>query len=408
MDFIQTLKIALRALRTNKMRSFLTMLGIIIGIAAVIAMMAVGSGASYVISQQIASIGSNIILVIPGSTTSGGLRTGSGGAQTLTSDDVKAIMTECPSVGLAAGTVRTSSQVVYGNLNWSTVIMGGTPELFDIREWSVTAGRSITQQDVDSAGKVCLMGQTVADNLFGSADPIGSIVRIKKIPFTVIGVLERKGQSPQGTDQDDTIFVPLRTAQRNLVRAQHTNNVGALIVKAKSKELLDKAEEEINSLLNQRHRITNNKEPDFSTRNLSEILAVAEQSSKAMSLLLGAVASISLIVGGIGIMNIMLVSVTERTREIGIRMAIGAKKNDILLQFMTEAVLLTMLGGLIGIALGAGGATVVSKMLDWPTLISFQSIAIAFVFSGAVGIFFGFYPARKAAGLNPIDALRYE
>ncbi|HEY5522376.1 MAG TPA: ABC transporter permease [Desulfuromonadaceae bacterium] len=408
MDFIQTLKIALRALRTNKMRSFLTMLGIIIGIAAVIAMMAVGSGASYVISQQIASIGSNIILVIPGSTTSGGLRTGSGGAQTLTSDDVKAIMNECPSVSLAAGTVRTSSQVVFGNLNWSTVIMGGTPELFEIREWPVSAGRSITQQDVDSAGKVCLLGQTVADNLFGSADPIGNIVRIKKIPFTVIGVLERKGQSPQGTDQDDTIFVPLRTAQRNLVRAQHTNNVGALMVKAKSEELLDKAEEEINSLLNQRHRITNNKDPDFSTRNLSEILAVAEQSSKAMSLLLGAVASISLIVGGIGIMNIMLVSVTERTREIGIRMAIGAKKNDILLQFMTEAVLLTMLGGLIGIAVGAGGATIVSRLLGWPTMISIQSITIAFFFSAAVGIFFGFYPARKAAGLNPIDALRYE
>ena len=408
MDFIQTLKIALRALRTNKMRSFLTMLGIIIGIAAVIAMMAVGSGASYVISQQIASIGSNIILVIPGSTTSGGLRTGSGGAQTLTSDDVKAIMNECPSVSLAAGTVRTSSQVVFGNLNWSTVIMGGTPELFEIREWPVSAGRSITQQDVDSAGKVCLLGQTVADNLFGSADPIGNIVRIKKIPFTVIGVLERKGQSPQGTDQDDTIFVPLRTAQRNLVRAQHTNNVGALMVKAKSEELLDKAEEEINSLLNQRHRITNNKDPDFSTRNLSEILAVAEQSSKAMSLLLGAVASISLIVGGIGIMNIMLVSVTERTREIGIRMAIGAKKNDILLQFMTEAVLLTMLGGVIGIALGAGGATIVSRLLGWPTMISIQSITIAFLFSAAVGIFFGFYPARKAAGLNPIDALRYE
>jgi putative ABC transport system permease protein len=408
MDFIQTLKIALRALRTNKMRSFLTMLGIIIGIAAVIAMMAVGSGASYVISQQIASIGSNIILVIPGSTTSGGLRTGSGGAQTLTSDDVKAIMTECPSVSLAAGTVRSSGQVVYGNLNWSTVIMGGTPELFEIREWPVTAGRSITQQDVDSAGKVCLLGQTVADNLFGSADPIGNIVRIKKIPFTVIGVLERKGQSPQGTDQDDTIFVPLRTAQRNLVRSQHTNNVGALMVKAKDAALLDKAEEEINSLLNQRHRITNNKEPDFSTRNLSEILAVAEQSSKAMSLLLGAVASISLIVGGIGIMNIMLVSVTERTREIGIRMAIGARKNDILLQFMTEAVMLTLIGGLLGIALGAIGATIVSNILSWPTLISIQSITVAFFFSGAIGIFFGFYPARKAAGLNPIDALRYE
>ena len=408
MDFLQTLKIALRALRTNKMRSFLTMLGIIIGIAAVIAMMAVGSGASYVISQQIASIGSNIILVIPGSTTSGGLRTGSGGAQTLTSDDAKAIMTDCPSVALAAGTVRTSGQIVSGNMNWSSVIMGGTPELFEIREWPVVSGRPISRQDEDGAVKVCLLGQTVAENLFGSADPVGSVIRIKKIPFTVIGVLERKGQSPQGQDQDDSVFVPLRTAQRNLVRSQRTGIVGSIIVKAKSEELIDKAESEIQSLLNQRHRITNSKEPDFSTRNLSEILAVAEQSSKAMSLLLGAVASISLIVGGIGIMNIMLVSVTERTREIGIRMAIGAKKNDILLQFMTEAVLLTLLGGVIGIALGTGGATAVSRMLDWPTLISLQSIVVAFVFSGAVGIFFGFYPAKKAAGLNPIDALRYE
>jgi len=408
MDFLQTLKIALRALRTNKMRSFLTMLGIIIGIAAVIAMMAVGSGASYVISQQIASIGSNIILVIPGSTTSGGMRSGSGGAQTLTSDDVKAIMTDCPSVEMAAPTVRTSGLVVYGNMNWSTIIMGSTPELFEIREWGVVSGRSIGQQDEDGAAKVCLLGQTVADNLFGAVDPVGKIIRIKKVPFTVVGLLDRKGQSPQGTDQDDTIFVPLRTAQRNLVRSQFTNSVGAVIVKAKSEALLAKAEEEINSLLNQRHRITNNKEPDFSTRNLSEILAVAEQSSKAMSLLLGAVASISLIVGGIGIMNIMLVSVTERTREIGIRMAIGARKNDILLQFMTEAVLLTMIGGVIGILLGSGGALIVSRILAWPTLISVQSITVAFFFSGAVGIFFGFYPAKKAAGLNPIDALRYE
>jgi putative ABC transport system permease protein len=408
MDFIQTLKIALRALRTNKMRSFLTMLGIIIGIAAVIAMMAVGSGASYVISQQIASIGSNIILVLPGSTTSGGLRSGSGGAQTLTSDDVKAIMTECPSVEVSAPTVRSSGLAVYGNMNWSTVIMGTTPELFDIREWGVINGRGIGQQDVDGAAKVCLLGQTVAENLFGSGDPVGKIIRLKKVPFTVIGVLDRKGQSPQGQDQDDSIFVPLRTAQRNLVRSQNTNTVGAVMVKAKSAEQLPKAEEEINSLLKQRHRITGGKEPDFSTRNLSEILAVAEQSSKAMSLLLGAVASISLIVGGIGIMNIMLVSVTERTREIGIRMAIGARTKDILWQFLTEAVLLTMLGGLIGIVLGTVGATVVSRILDWPTLISVQSITVAFFFSGAVGIFFGFYPARKAAGLNPIDALRYE
>jgi putative ABC transport system permease protein len=408
MDFLQTLKIALRALRTNKMRSFLTMLGIIIGIAAVIAMMAVGTGASYVISQQIASIGSNIVLVLPGSTTSGGLRSGSGGAQTLTSDDARAIMAECPSVAYAAGNVRTSGQIINGNLNWSSTIMGGTPELFEIREWPVVSGRPISREDDTGAIKVCLLGQTVAENLFGSGDPIGSIIRIKKIPFTVIGVLDRKGQSPQGQDQDDAVFVPLRTAQRNLVRSQRTGIVGSIIVKAKGEEVISKAESEIQALLNQRHRITNGKEPDFSTRNLSEILAVAEQSSKAMSLLLGAVASISLIVGGIGIMNIMLVSVTERTREIGIRMAIGAKKNDILLQFMTEAVLLTMLGGLIGIALGAGGATIVSQLLGWPTMISIQSITIAFVFSAAVGIFFGFYPAKKAAGLNPIDALRYE
>jgi putative ABC transport system permease protein len=407
-DFIQTLKIALRALRTNKMRSFLTMLGIIIGISAVIAMMAVGSGASYVISQQIASIGSNIILVIPGSTTSGGLRTGSGGAQTLVNDDVKAIMNECPSVEMAAPTTRNAALVVYGNMNWSTVVMGSTPELFAIREWGVVSGRGVEQQDVDSALKVCVIGQTVADNLFGSSDPVGKIIRIKKIPFTVVGVLERKGQSPQGQDQDDAIFVPIKTAQRNLVRTQNPGSVGAIMVKARSEALLGKAEDEIKALLNQRHRITNSKEPDYSTRNLSEILAVAEQSSKAMSLLLGAVASISLIVGGIGIMNIMLVSVTERTREIGIRMAIGARKNDILLQFLTEAVLLTMIGGVTGIILGSVGASVVSHLLSWPTLISIESIVMAFLFSAGVGIFFGFYPARKAALLNPIDALRYE
>jgi putative ABC transport system permease protein len=407
-NLAQPLRIALRALRINKLRSFLTMLGIIIGIAAVIAMMAVGSGASYVISQQIASIGSNILLVIPGSTTSGGLRTGSGGVQTLTYDDSRAIANECPSVELAAPTVRGTAQVVYSNQNWSTLLMGTTPELFIIREWPVVAGRSITTSDVDGAAKFCLLGQTVARNLFGSEDPIGKMIRIRKVPFIVVGILDRKGQSPQGTDQDDVVFVPLRTAQRKLLGGQFPNTVGAILVKAKGEELLTQAEEEINSLLNQRHRVNQSKEPDFSVRNLSEILAVAEQSSKAMSLLLGAVASISLIVGGIGIMNIMLVSVTERTREIGIRMAIGAKKNDILLQFLTEAVLLTLLGGLIGIALGAGGATIVSRLLSWPTLISPLSITVAVLFSGAVGIFFGFYPARKAASLNPIEALRYE
>lgn len=407
-NLAQALRIALRALRVNKMRSFLTMLGIIIGIAAVIAMMAVGSGASYVISQQIASIGSNILLIIPGSTTSSGIRTGSGGVQTLTYEDSRAIMQECPSVELASGTIWGSGQVVYGNQNWSTLLMGATPELFIIREWPVSSGRSISSSDVDGAAKVCLIGRTIAQTLFGDEDPLGKMIRIKKVPFTVVGVLEAKGQSPQGTDQDDVIFLPLRTAQRKLLGSQFPNSVGAILVKARSEELLASAEEEITALLNQRHRITNGKDPDFTVRNLSEILAVAEQSAKAMSLLLGAVASISLIVGGIGIMNIMLVSVTERTREIGIRMAIGAKRNDILLQFLTEAVLLTLLGGILGIVLGAGGATVVSSILSWPTLISPVAITVAVLFSGAVGIFFGFYPARKAAGLNPIEALRYE
>lgn len=408
LNLLQALRIALRALRVNKMRSFLTMLGIIIGIAAVIAMLAVGSGASYVISQQIASIGSNIILVLPGSLTSGGLRTGSGGVQTLKAEDSRAIQQECPAVAMAAPIVRGSGQVVYGNQNWSTLLMGTTPEMFVIREWNTALGRELSSADNDGASKVCVIGETIVKNLFGDEDPLGKMIRIKKVPFTVIGVLEGKGQSPQGTDQDDVVFVPLRTAQRKLMGSQFPDTVGSILVKARSEEQLPQAEKQTNSLLAQRHRITNGKEPDFTVRNLSEILAVAEQSSKAMSLLLGAVASISLIVGGIGIMNIMLVSVTERTREIGIRMAIGAKRNDILMQFLTEAVLLTILGGVLGIAIGAGGAMIVSKILTWPTLISFWSVAVAFIFSAAVGIFFGFYPARKAASMNPIEALRYE
>jgi putative ABC transport system permease protein len=408
MELWQSLKIALRALRVNKMRSFLTMLGIIIGIAAVIAMVAIGAGAEKMISDQIASIGSNLILVIPGSTTSGGLRAGAGGAQTLTYDDAKAIKVECPSVDMVAPTVRGSGQVVYGNQNWSTIIMGVTPEMLEVREWPLATGRNFNQSDVDGATKNCIIGQTVADNLFGGADPVGKIIRIKSVPFTVTGLLVSKGQSPQGSDQDDIIFVPLRTAQRKLFGSQFPNTIGALMVKAKSSDELDSAEAEVTSLLDQRHRIGPARERDYTVRNLSEILAVSEQSSKIMSLLLGAVASISLIVGGIGIMNIMLVSVTERTREIGIRMAIGAKQSDILLQFLTEAVLLTSFGGVIGIVIGVAGATIVSKIIEWPTLVSIQAIVIALVFSGGVGIFFGFYPARKAAGLNPIDALRYE
>jgi putative ABC transport system permease protein len=293
-------------------------------------------------------------------------------------------------------------------MNWSTMIMGITPEYLSVREWPVTEGRNLTQSDVEGATKSCLIGLTVAENLFGSEDPVGKIVRIKKIPFVVVGILDRKGQSPQGSDQDDIIYVPLKTAQRKLFGSQFPNSVGSVMVQATSEQDLDRAEEQVTSLLNQRHRVGPGHDADFTVRNLTEILGVAEQSSKAMSLLLGAVASISLVVGGIGIMNIMLVSVTERTREIGIRMAIGAKKRDILLQFLTEAVLLTLIGGVLGMILGVAGAKLVSSLFNWPTLISFQAIAMAFGFSGAVGIFFGFYPARKAASLNPIEALRYE
>jgi putative ABC transport system permease protein len=406
--FLQSLLIALRALRVNKMRALLTMLGIIIGIAAVIAMVAIGSGASKMISDQISSIGSNLLLVLPGSMTSGGMRTGAGASQTLTYDDAKAIKAECPSVAEVAPTVRGGAQVVYGNQNWSTVVNGVTPEVITVRDWTLVAGRNISQSDVDGASKNCLIGQTVADNLFGSSDPVGKIIRIKKIPFTVIGLLGRKGQSPQGQDQDDVIYIPLRTAQRKLLGSQFPNTVGAMMVQAKSAEVLKKAEEEVTALLNQRHRIGPSREVDFTIRNLSEILAVSEQSSKVMSMLLGAVASISLVVGGIGIMNIMLVSVTERTREIGIRVAIGAKRRDILLQFLTEAVLLTTMGGIIGMLVGVAGARLVASLVGWPVLISFNTIAVAFGFSAAVGVFFGFYPARKAASLNPIEALRYE
>lgn len=406
--FLQSLLIALRALRVNKMRSLLTMLGIIIGIAAVIAMVAIGAGAQKMISDQIASIGSNLLLVIPGSTTSGGLRSGHGSSPTLTYDDAKAIKAECPSVAEAAPTVRGSAQIVYGNQNWSTIVMGITPEMLDIREWPIAAGRNISTSDVDGATKNCLIGQTVAGNLFGSSDPIGKVIRIKRIPFTVIGLLEKKGQSPQGTDQDDVVFVPLRTAQRKILGSEFPNTVGAIMIQAKSAADLKQAEEEVTALLDQRHRMSATKERDYSIRNLSEILAVSEQSSKVMSILLGTVASISLLVGGIGIMNIMLVSVTERTREIGIRMAIGAKQRDILLQFLTEAVLLTTCGGILGMGAGVAGAVAVSKVMGWPTFISTEAILISFLFSAGVGIFFGFYPARKAASMNPIEALRYE
>jgi len=401
-------RIALRALMVNKMRSALTMLGIIIGVGAVIAMIAVGSGAKARIAEQIASMGSNMLIVLSGSSTSGGLRFGSGTVPTLTVDDAKAMLSEIPSIKHVAPSVSGVAQVVFGNQNWSTIIAGTTPEVLYIRDWPLASGRSFTQQDVDGATKVCLLGNTVVENLFGGIDPIGQIVRIKKVPFAVIGVLASKGQSTHGQDQDDTIFVPLTTAQKRLFGMQFPGMVRIIAVQARSPEVMNEAESQITDLLRQRHRIPPAQENDFTVRNLTEIMSTAEQSASVMSLLLGAIASISLIVGGIGIMNIMLVSVTERTREIGIRMAVGAKGRDILLQFLIESLVLSLIGGTVGIGIGILGTLILSNFTEWPILFSVKAILLAFLFSGSVGVFFGFYPARKASMLNPIEALRYE
>jgi putative ABC transport system permease protein len=403
-----TLRIAFRALKVNKMRSALTMLGIIIGVGAVITMLAVGTGASKRIADQISSIGSNLIMILPGATTSGGVRMGSGTQPTLTLGDAEAIQKECPSVSNVAPILSGVAQVVYGHQNWSTGVVGTTPGMLTVRDWPVASGRSFTDQDVKSATKVCLLGQSVVDNLFGDMDPIGQAVRIKKIPFTVIGVLVTKGQSPQGQDQDDTILVPVTTAQKKLFGTTFPGMVRIIMVKAKSTEDLSSAERQINELLRQRHRISPKQDNDFTVRNLTSIMQTAEQSTKVMTILLGAIASVSLLVGGIGIMNIMLVSVTERTREIGIRMAIGAKTWDIRLQFIIEALILSLIGGVAGIVIGVSGSEAISFFAGWTTIVSPLSVFLAFGFSGLVGIFFGFYPAYKASLLDPIDALRYE
>jgi putative ABC transport system permease protein len=405
---LASLRIALRALMVNKMRSALTMLGIIIGVGAVVAMIAVGSGAKQRIAEQIASMGSNLLIVLSGSSTSGGLRFGSGTVPTLNVDDAKAILTEIPSVKYVAPTLGGVAQVVFGNQNWSTVINGTTPEALEIRDWPLSSGRPFIQQDIDGATKVCLLGKTVADNLFGGIDPVGQVIRIKNVPFTVIGVLAPKGQSTQGQDQDDTIIVPLTTAQKKLFGMQFPGMVRVMLVQARGPEVMKEAEEQIIDLLRQRHHIQPKQDNDFSVRNLTEIMSTAEQSASVMSLLLGAIASISLIVGGIGIMNIMLVSVTERTREIGIRIAVGAKGRDILLQFLIESLVLSLIGGIMGIGIGVVGTLILSRFTQWPTLFSIEAILLAFLFSGSVGVFFGFYPARKASMLNPIEALHYE
>ena len=403
-----TFKISFRALRVNKMRSALTTLGIIIGVGAVITMLAVGTGASERISQQMSSMGSNLLIVMPGSSTAGGIRMGSGTQSTLNMDDAEAIASQCPAVSDVAPVHNGAAQVVYGNQNWSTGVYGTTPGILPVRDWSIAAGRAFTDQDVRNATKVCLLGQTVIDNLFGNMDPIGQIIRIKKVPFMVIGVLTAKGQSAMGQDQDDTIFIPISTAQKKIFGTPFLGMVRSISVKARSSEALAAAEGQIGELLRQRHHLGPRQDNDFTIRNLTQLMQAAEQSTQVMALLLAAIASVSLLVGGIGIMNIMLVSVTERTREIGIRMAVGAKRWDIRLQFIIEALTLSLIGGVAGVVLGISGSKLLSALAGWKTVVSPLSVLLAFGFSGLVGLFFGFYPAYKASLLNPIDALRYE
>ncbi len=410
MSGLQLLRVALRALAINKLRSALTMLGIVIGVGAVIVMMAVGAGAQARVEEQIRALGSNLLMVQPGTTTAGGVRMGFGSSSTLSEEDVTAINREIPDV-VAAPALRGSAQVVWGNANWSTVIFGVTPEYLEVRQWPLVAGRSFEPSEMSSGGKVCLIGATVAKQLFGSADPLDQQIRIKRVPFTVIGVLETKGQTLYGSDQDDLILMPISTARSRVLGSAtqaKQRAVGTIWVKMAEGTDSKLMEDQVRGLLRQRHRLQPGADDDFSLRNLAEVMAAQEASSRVLALLLAAVASVSLLVGGIGIMNIMLVSVTERTREIGLRMAVGARTRDILGQFLVEAVTLSLIGGLIGVALGMGAAAAIANFAGWRVLLSPQAIALSVAFALVIGIFFGFYPARKAARLNPVEALRFE
>jgi putative ABC transport system permease protein len=408
--FKSSIRIAFRALQMNKLRSALTMLGIVIGVASVIATVAIGSGATQRIQQQIASIGSNIIIVVPGSTSSSGVRLGSGNAVTLSETDAKELVAQCPDVALAAPLVRGSAQVVYGNNNWATIIYGVTPDYLTIRDLSVADGAEFTQQDIDSANKVAVLGRTPVNNLFGDADPIGQTVRIKNVPFTVVGVLTAKGQSSQGQDQDDVILLPISSAKRKVIGSKQANAdaVDTIMMQAKSGAQIPAAQDEAQALLRQRHHLQPAEADDFSVRNLEELFAAQEASSRIMAIMLAAVASVSLVVGGIGIMNIMLISVRERTREIGLRQALGAKTHDILNQFLVEAVTLSIAGGVVGIVFGISASALISRLAGWATSVGPGAVLLAVFFSALVGVSFGYYPARRAAYLDPIEALRSE
>jgi putative ABC transport system permease protein len=402
--FLTILKVGLKAIARNKLRSTLTALGIIIGVACVIAMIAVGQGSQASIQAQISSLGTNFLMIFPGVATQSGARIFTG-QSTITDDDVDAVRAECPSVAYVTPVSRSAAQIVNGNLNWGTSVQGVGVEWPFVRSWNVDKGAFFSDSDVRAAAKVCVLGSTVADALFEGQNPVGQMVRIKNFPFRVIGVLETKGGNSMGQDQDDTVIAPYTTVMRLLKK---TMKIDMFMASATSRAAVDEAQKEIEALLRQRHRLQPGQDSDFMIRSQQEIAQTADETSRTLSVLLASAASISLLVGGIGIMNIMLVSVTERTREIGVRMAIGAKGRDILTQFLIEALTLSIAGGAIGIALGMGASRVLAWKARWPILLSPAAVVLAFGFSAAIGIFFGFYPARKASRLDPIEALRYE
>jgi putative ABC transport system permease protein len=408
MDIMNTIHLALRALGRNKMRSALTMLGIIIGVGAVIATVSIGQGAQYLVQQQIAAMGTNAVFIQAGSNRAGatGARQGTGAVKTLVPDDLTAILREVPLIRMAAPAVNTRAQVVFGNQNWNTSMTGTAPDYLDIRNWRIQSGAIFSDDDVDQANNVCVIGATVRDNLFvNGEDPVGQTIRIGQLPFRISGVLEARGQSATGQDQDDLMLAPYTTVQRKIVGQTWFQTINASAI---SQEASLGAVQPITALLRERHRLRPGDPDDFFVRTQADIADLANQTQGVMTLLLASIASVSLLVGGIGIMNIMLVSVTERTREIGVRMAVGATDKDVQMQFLIEAVTLSMMGGMVGIVVGLVGSTLISKFLSWPTLVSPSAIGAAVIFSGAVGIFFGYYPARKAAQLDPIEALRYE
>lgn len=407
MNLLMIIRVAFRALQRNKMRAALTMLGIIIGVSAVVAMVSIGQGAQAAVQAQIDSIGTNLLFVSAGAQNVGGVRSGTGdtGTNTLTVEDLEAIKREVPSVSMVTPTVNSRGQLVAGNMNWNTSIQGVSEQYPEVRKWMVQSGEFFTDSDVRTAARVLVIGQTIADNLFVGGDPIGQTVRVQNLPFRVIGVMVRKGQDQQGRDQDDIAFTPYTTVQKKILGSPRLQ---VAYVSAVSPDATYTAQQQITELLRQRHKLNPNDPDDFTVRNMSDIAQAANETNSTMTMLLACIAGVSLLVGGIGIMNIMLVSVTERTREIGIRMAIGARSSAVRSQFLIESIVLSLMGGTVGIFLGVSVSLAIPKMLGWPTLISTMAIVGSVIFSVAVGIFFGYYPARKAAALDPIEALRYE